>query len=59
MTGVQTCALPIYEKSLGLLRELVAAIRSWLRTHVPMFANLRYSDDEIMREFTKYSLSMV
>ena len=39
------------EKSLGLLRELVAAIRSWLRAHVPVFANLRYSDDEIMREF--------
>ena len=39
------------QPQLGLVRQLVAAIRSWLRAHVPGFSGLRVSDDEIIRDY--------
>lgn len=39
------------EPQIGYVRRAVAAIRSWLRTHVPALADMRYSDDEIIRNF--------
>lgn len=36
---------------LHFVRRAIAAIRTWLRTHVPGFTNLRMTDDEIVRNF--------
>lgn len=36
---------------LHFVRRAVAAIRSWLRQHVPGFRGLRLTDDEIIRNF--------
>ncbi|BEP54548.1 hypothetical protein GmRootV118_17920 [Variovorax sp. V118] len=36
---------------LHFVRRAVAAIRSWLREHVPGFRGLRLTDDEIIRNF--------
>ena len=36
---------------LHFVRRAVAAIRTWLRQHVPGFSNLRMTDDEIVRNF--------
>lgn len=35
---------------LGFVRRAIAAIRAWLRDHVPALADLKLSDDEIVRE---------
>lgn len=35
---------------LGFVRRAVAAIRSWLRRHVPALSKMRMTDDEIIRE---------
>lgn len=36
---------------LGWVKNAIAAIRSWLRKHVPGFANMKLSDAEIIRDF--------
>jgi len=36
---------------LHFVRRAIAAIRTWLRQHVPGFSNLRMTDDEIVRNF--------
>jgi N12 class adenine-specific DNA methylase len=36
---------------LHFVRRAIAAIRTWLRKHVPGFSNLRMTDDEIVRNF--------
>jgi N12 class adenine-specific DNA methylase len=36
---------------LPFVRRAIAAIRTWLRQHVPGFSNLRMTDDEIVRNF--------
>ncbi|WP_341679502.1 PLxRFG domain-containing protein [Comamonas thiooxydans] len=36
---------------LGFVRRAVAAIRTWLRTHVPRFKSLALTDDELIRNF--------
>lgn len=36
---------------LHFVRRAIAAIRTWLRQHVPDFSNLRMTDDEIVRNF--------
>ncbi|MDR6453882.1 PLxRFG domain-containing protein [Variovorax paradoxus] len=36
---------------LHFVRRAIAAIRTWLRQHVPGFRNLRMTDDEIVRNF--------
>ena len=35
----------------SFVRDAVAAIRAWLREHIPGFNNLRVTDDEIIREY--------
>ena len=37
--------------SIGLVREAVAAVRTWLRENVPGFKNLNMTDDEIIRSY--------
>ena len=39
------------QPNLGLVREAIAAIRAWLRKHVPGFRNLQVTDDEIIRDY--------
>ncbi len=39
------------QPDIGFVRRLVAAIRTWLRQHVPGFENIRVSDDEIIASF--------
>ncbi|MDO5288544.1 MAG: PLxRFG domain-containing protein [Pseudomonadota bacterium] len=36
---------------MGLVREAIAAIRTWLREHIPGFDNLRVTNDEIIRSY--------
>lgn len=36
---------------LGWVKNLIAAVRSWLRSRVPGFANLRLADAEIVRDY--------
>ena len=36
---------------IGFVRRAVAAIRTWLRTHVPRFKSLALTDDELIRNF--------
>nr|WP_279088094.1 PLxRFG domain-containing protein [Comamonas thiooxydans] len=36
---------------MGFVRRAVAAIRSWLRQHVPGFKGMRVTDDEIIRSY--------
>jgi len=36
---------------IGFVRRAVAAIRTWLRTHVPGFKSLALTDDELIRSF--------
>lgn len=36
---------------MGFVRRAVAAVRSWLRQHVPGFKNLRVTDNEIIRAY--------
>ncbi|ARU06115.1 hypothetical protein CCO03_16845 [Comamonas serinivorans] len=35
----------------GFVRQAIAAIRTWLRAHVPGFADMRLSDGEVIRSF--------
>ena len=39
------------QPSLGMVREALAAIRAWLRQHVPGFAQMKVSDEELIREY--------
>lgn len=36
---------------LGVIRRLVAAIRTWLRDNIPSFAKMKMTDDELIRKF--------
>jgi hypothetical protein len=36
---------------LGVIRRLVAAIRTWLRDNIPAFAKMKMTDDELIRKF--------
>ena len=36
---------------MGFVRRAVAAVRSWLRQHVPGFKGMRVTDDEIIRSY--------
>jgi hypothetical protein len=36
---------------LGFVKRVIAAIRTWLREHVPTFDKMKFSDDEIIRNF--------
>lgn len=36
---------------IGFVRRAVAAIRDWLRQHVPAFRSLKLTDDEIIQQF--------
>jgi N12 class adenine-specific DNA methylase len=44
---------------LHFVRRAIAAIRTWLRTHVPGFSNMRMTDDEIVRNFILPARRMV
>ncbi len=37
--------------NIGFVKRAIAAIRTWLRQHVPGFANMKLSDAEIIRDF--------
>lgn len=37
--------------NLGIVRRAVAAIRAWMRENIPGLADLKLSDDEIIRDF--------
>ncbi len=39
------------EPQLGWVRQAVAAIRTWLRAHVPGYRSMKMSDDEIVRNY--------
>lgn len=36
---------------LGWVRKTVAAVRSWLRENIPGFSKMKFSDDELIRNF--------